>query len=146
MQSIEWVTFAVSNAISKTIIHFFPSAQVTSAPYPVIFKLNVFGKDVASKNVALEGGRLGQLDGVRLTDAFPHLAEGTTGLIGLHVEITTPQPRIDLSPSHCVIELVSSAQSVRFSPKQSSKSDKSSANLPDRKNTALTFPGINDAF
>jgi len=145
MQSVGWVTFGVSSAISRSIIHFFPSAQITSAPYPVVFRLKVFGKDIQPKTVSLEGGRLGQPDGVRLEDAFPHLAEGVSGLIGLQVEITTSQPRIDLSPSQCVIEIVSSAQSVRFTPRQLSTSDKR-LSISDVKRSPHAVAGIHDAF
>jgi hypothetical protein len=146
MQNVEWLTFGLSNAISRTIIHFFPSAQVTSAPYPVIFKLRVFGKDIVSKSIALEGGRLGQPDGVRLEDAFPHLADGTSGIIGLHVELSTSQPRIDLSTSHIVIELVSSAQSVRFSPRQMKAHDRKLTLSNENKLPCYAIAGINDAF
>lgn len=146
MQNVEWITFSVSSAISRSLVHFFPSAQITSAPYPVIFKLRVFGKDIVSKSVALEGGRLGQPDGVRLEDAFPHLADGVSGLIGLHIEISTSQPRIDLTPSHTVLEIVSSAQSVRFTPIQTLSGERRVMALNDIKNRVRAIAGIHDAF
>ena len=145
MQSVSWITCAISSAISRSIVHFFPSAQITSAPYPVVFKLSIFGKDIQPKYVALEGGRLGQPDGVRLEDAFPQLAEGVSGLIGLKIEVTTPQPRIDLSPSQCVMEIISSAQSVRFNLRQVGQTEKRS-NAPQPQKSVPIVAGINDAF
>lgn len=114
MQSVRWVTCAVSNAITRTIIHFFPAANITNAPYPVSVRLTIFGRDSTSRSITIEGGRLGQPDGIRLEDAFPEISEGVSGFMGVEIELLSIQPRIDLRYSSCIVEFVSSGQGVRY--------------------------------
>jgi hypothetical protein len=39
-------------------------------------------------------------------------------MFGLEVEISTPQPRLDVRSSGCIVEVISQSQPVRFSPKK----------------------------
>ncbi|MCO6432300.1 MAG: hypothetical protein J5J00_15710 [Deltaproteobacteria bacterium] len=145
MQQVRWTAFGLSSAITKTVLHFFPSAVSTSAPYPVSVTLSVFSNEFPRKSLTIEGGRLGQPDGFRLEEAIPSLAEALPGFVGLQVELSTPQPRIDLSPSCCIIEFVSTAQSVKFSPQPSSVRSKSVQ--PDGEARRLSaFPLMQDAY
>lgn len=99
-------------------MHFFPSSVGVAGPYGAQCKLTLFGKDVEKKSVTLEGARFGQPDGFRLDDVFPQLQEGVNGFFGLEFEITSTQPRTDLSASACVLELSSRGQSCRFWPRR----------------------------
>ncbi|MDC0358233.1 hypothetical protein OAO01_05395 [Oligoflexia bacterium] len=116
MQTISWITFGVSNAVAKTVVHFFPSAGNVSAPYPAHCKLSWFGQGSVSKTVTVDGPRLSQPDGVRLDAVFKDLDEGASGFIGVEIALSTVQPRIDLTSSACVVELASRAYSARFRP------------------------------
>ena len=118
MQTVRWLSFCISNAVTRSVVHFFPASVNVAGPYAAQCKLWLFGKDVEKKSVLLEGARFGQPDGFRLDDVFPQLQEGTSGFFGLEFEISTPQPRTDLSASTCVIELSSRGQSCRFWPRR----------------------------
>lgn len=118
MQSVRWITFCVSNALTRTMVHFYPSSGNVTAPYPTMCKLSLFGQGQEEKTVTLEGARLSQPDGVRIEEVFPALKSELSGLFGLVVEITTPQPRVDLSGSLCAVEFCSRAHSARFWPKR----------------------------
>jgi hypothetical protein len=121
MQTIRWTAFGLSNSMTRTIVHFLPCGGDTTAPYPANCTLQVFGlgnggtKRVLDQ-VVLEGARIGQPDGVRLDQAFAELHEGCEGFFGLTIDLSTIQPRIDLSTSSCIIEFWSRANSVRFRP------------------------------
>ena len=76
MQSVKWIGFGVSNALSRTVVHFFPSGGGVTAPYPANCMLNLFSLTVdesigglahklEEKKIVLEGARLSQPDGVR---------------------------------------------------------------------------------
>lgn len=117
MQAIKWLTFGISNALTKTVVHFFPSSGNVTAPYPAHCKLSIFGKDLQRKSILVEGARLSQPDGIKMEEAFPQLKSDVSGYFGLEVEISTPQPRIDLSGSSCVIELAARSHSARFWPR-----------------------------
>jgi hypothetical protein len=118
MHTVRWLTFCISNAVTRSVVHFFPASVNVAGPYQAQCKLSLFGKDIEKKSVVLEGARFGQPDGFRLDDVFPQLQEGTSGFFGLEFEISTPQPRTDLSASACVIELSSRGQSCRFWPRR----------------------------
>lgn len=118
MQAIGWLTFGISNAVTQTCVHFFPAADAVTAPYPALCNLTLFHKNVGRKSVVLEGGRLGNPDGVWAKDAFPGLTEEGTGLFGMEVDVACSQPRIDVSGSGCVIELASQGLLTRFWPKR----------------------------
>lgn len=126
MQSISWTAFAVNNSLTKTVVHFLPSATASNAPYPVNFSLVVWAKDF-EKRITLDGGRLGQPDGVRLDDVFPDLNDLSVGLLGVEIELSAAQPRIDISSSACVVEIISAGNSVRYYASDSCGKDKKSA-------------------
>ena len=128
MQTVKWIGFGVSNALSRTVVHFFPSGGGVTAPYPANCTLNLFGlildegvvtgkRDSNEWKIVLEGARLSQPDGVRLDQAFEDLAQGVKGFFGITVELSTGQPKVDLAGSSCIIEHSSRANSVRFYPK-----------------------------
>ena len=115
MQSVKWIGFGVSNALSRTVVHFFPSGGGVTAPYPANCMLNLFSLTVdesigglahklEEKKIVLEGARLSQPDGVRLDQAFEDLSQGVKGFFGITVELSTGQPKVDLSGSSCIIE------------------------------------------
>lgn len=146
MQQVQWLTFGISSAITKTALHFFPLAASTGAPYPVMVNLSVFSKDFPKKTLVIEGGRLGQPDGFRIEEAIPSLAEALPGFVGLHVELTSPQPRLDLSASCCIVEVVSTAQSVKFTPTVADASLTSRTASAQGPTSLTSLPMINDAY
>lgn len=148
MQSVRWVTFCISNAVTRSIVHFFPASVNMAGPYACQCKLTLFRKDAEPKSVALEGARFGQPDGFRLDDVFPQLQEGTSGFFGLEFEISTGQPRTDLSASSCIIELSSRGQSCRFWPRRFVEDSDPNAKMPilSRASAPRTMLGMKDAF
>lgn len=118
MQNVRWLSFCISNAVTRSVVHFFPSSANVAAPYAAECSLTLFGRDTTRKSVVLEGARFGQPDGVRLDDAFPQLQEGTSGFFGLEFSISSNQPRTDIQTSGCIIELSSRGHSCRFRPLQ----------------------------
>jgi hypothetical protein len=123
MQSIKWLGFCVAQTMSRSVLHFFPSSDNASAPYAASCTLTLFGAGGVRSSVVLEGGRLGHPDGLRLEDAFPALKGEASGVFGLEVEISTPQPRLDVTSSGCVVEIVSQGLPVRFAPKKLLKAE-----------------------
>jgi len=113
--SVKALGFCLSTATIKSRVHFFPFAGVTSGPYTIVCTLTLFGKGVERRSVMLDGGRLGQPDGVRLEDAFPSLRGEASGLFGLEVKLSCPQGRVNLLTSQAAIELVSSQSSTLYS-------------------------------
>jgi hypothetical protein len=63
----------------------------------------------------LDGGRLGQPDGVRLEDAFPSLRGEASGLFGLEIQLSCSQGRVNLLASQASLELVSPQFSALYS-------------------------------
>lgn len=115
---VRWLGFCACNALTRSVVHFFPSSGNVTAPYPSNCKITLFGKGLDRKTILLEGARLSQPDGVKLEEAFPALKGGdVNGLFGVIVEMSTNQPRIDVSPSACIVELTTRAHSVRYWPK-----------------------------
>ncbi len=148
MQSVRWVTFCISNAVTRSIVHFFPASVNMAGPYSAQCKLTLFQKDNEPRSVSLEGARFGQPDGFRLDDVFPQLQEGASGFFGLEFEIATTQPRTDLSASSCVIELSSRGQSCRFWPRkylQDSDTSVKAAVLP-KPSLDRSMLALKDAF
>ncbi len=118
MQTIRWLSFCISNTLTRTSVHFCPGTKSVSAPYPINCKLTLFGGALSSPlSVVVEGARLRQADGLRLEDAFAVLQSEMTGTFGLGIELSSPQGRIDLSLSQCIIEVYSSRFTSRFQPK-----------------------------
>ncbi len=114
MQSINWIAFGMSNTLTKSVVHFLPTSSSTSAPYPLVYNISLYGKEIGERNITLDDGRLGQPDGVRLEDIFPVLSEAPAGLLALSIVMTTNQPKVDLTASGCVIEIITASNSVRF--------------------------------
>ena len=114
--TVRTLAFCISSANTKSRVHFFPAAGISSGPYPIFCKLTLFGKGVERKSVMLDGGRLGQPDGLRLEDAFPTLRSEQSGMFGLEIELSCPQQsRINLLPSQCFIDLVGPQYSIQYS-------------------------------
>jgi|GEM_PF-1208771 len=138
MQTIKWLTFGLSNAVTQTCVHFFPAADSVTAPYPAFCSLSLFGQNLPTqKTVTLEGGRLGNPDGIRVKDAFPALAAESVGVFGLEVEISCAQPRIDVSGSGCVIEFISQGFVTRFWPKQRAVTQDSNRSIKVRSSQSV---------
>ncbi|MCB0354861.1 MAG: hypothetical protein KDD64_15105 [Bdellovibrionales bacterium] len=115
MQSSRWLTFGFCNSVSDSLLHLFPSSVTATAPYPITTKFRMFHGGEQSRIVTVEGMRLGQPDGVRLSDLFSSLREGSVGPIGVEVSFHTLQPRLELGGSRCVVEIASRSASSRFS-------------------------------
>lgn len=115
-RSVRWVGPVLSNALTHTVVHIFPSGGPVTAPYPCSTRLTLFGNGIERKSVVVDGARLSQPDGIDLKEAFPILQQGNGALCGIEVEVTTAQPRIDLQCSRCVFEFVNKDSSVRFWP------------------------------
>lgn len=120
MQNVEWLAYGITSALTRTAVHFFPCQGDLSAPYPVRCELTMFSSGMAPKRIAIDGARLSQPDGVRIDDAFPQLRKSEPGQIGLLIDLSTSQPRVDLSGSACVVEFESSAGNVRYWPVRAS--------------------------
>ncbi len=116
MQSIRWIGFGISNALTHTMIHFFPSEGGVTAPYQANCVLRIFGQGINEKRVVLEGARLSHPDGVRIEDVFSELRSEQVGLYGIEVELVSVQSRVDLSPSSVIFELVSKGHSAKYWP------------------------------
>jgi hypothetical protein len=113
--------FCLHSSVMKSRVHFFPAAGVTTGPYSISCTFTLFGKGVEKKSVTVDGGRLGQPDGIRLEDAFPVLRSDASGIFGLTLELSCQQQRVNMLPSQAAIELVSPQSTVlyglpRFSP------------------------------
>jgi len=111
-----WLTFCVSNPVTRTYVHFFPSSGPLAAPYQANCALTLLAPGKDAETVVLEGARLSQPDGVRIDQAFEDASDGAAVPLCLIVELTTPQPKVDLSASGCVVELASRGLSVKFRP------------------------------
>ena len=115
-QSMTWLGFLIYSAVTKPVVHFFPSAGNVTAPYAATCKLTLFGGGIDRRGVNLEGARLSHPDGVRIDEVFTALTENANSLYGIEVEVGTAQQRVDLSGSSCMLEFVSGGQSVKFTP------------------------------
>lgn len=146
IQNVQWLTFCISNAVTRSVVHFFPSAANVAAPYSADCALTLFGRDFARKTVRLEGARFGQPDGLRVEDAFPQLQEGTSGFFGLEFSMSTTQPRADILSSSCVVELSSRGHSCRFRPRQLAQPEGAVAARVTRSEGVAPALGIKDAF
>lgn len=112
--TVRALAFCVSTPTIKSRVHFFPTAGVTSGPYSINCLLTLFGKGVERRTVMLDGGRLGQPDGIRLEDAFAALRGDASGLFGLEVRLSCSQGRVNLLSSQASIEVVSAQSAVLY--------------------------------
>jgi hypothetical protein len=113
--TVRALAFCVSTPTIKSRVHFFPTAGVTSGPYSINCLLTLFGKGIERRTVMLDGGRLGQPDGIRLEDAFAALRGDASGLFGLEVRLSCSQGRVNLLSSQASIEVVSAQSAVLYS-------------------------------
>ena len=142
MQNIRWIGIGLSNALTKSIVHFYPAGANVSAPYPCNIKLSIFGAGIQKKSVALDGARLSQPDGVNLEAAFPQLQDGVPSFFGIMVELTSTQSRVDLSPSQCFIEICATGASIKYAPHIAREDSKTGPSV--YKPSGIV--GIKDAF
>jgi hypothetical protein len=114
--TVKTLAFCLSTPSVRTRIHFFPSGGSVGGAAAVNCSLKLFGKGFESRSVLLDGGRIGQPDGVRLEDAFPNIRSEGSGIVGLEVLLECPQGqgRINLQSSHATIELVSPQFSIAY--------------------------------
>lgn len=118
MQTVSWLTFISTSALTRTVVHFFPFSSGVSAPYGTECRFTVFGGGLTTRSVMLDGARLGQPDGVRVDDVFAEVGGAADGrLCGLQIDLECSQQRVDLSASGCVVEIArSEGGAVRFRP------------------------------
>lgn len=102
--SYKWIGFVKTGTLVSSVIHFFGAASGISAPYPMNCSITIFGNGVDKRSVILEGMRLYQPDGVKIDDIFPALKESARTL-GVVIEISCSQQKIDLSVTNCFIEI-----------------------------------------
>lgn len=114
MKQIKWFSCGISNAITRTVIHFFPSAGIVTAPYPALCKIGIFGIGIEHRWVTIEGARVSHPDGVRAEELFPELRQGVNGFFGITIEVSTNQPTANLSGSKCIVEFASKGQGLKF--------------------------------
>jgi hypothetical protein len=132
--------FCLSNASIKTRMHFFPSAGITTGPFSIACTLTLFGKGIERKSVVLDGGRLGQPDGLRLEDAFPVLRGDVAGIFGLEIQLACSQSRVNLLSSQAAIELASPQLAVMFGVEPFSIAPPEAGAESDAGPDALTVP------
>ncbi len=118
MQNTRWIAFAMLSSLTRSAVHFLPSAGNVTAPYPVSCKLSIFGSGINARSISLDGLRLSQPEGVWLAEIFPELKESDIGLVGLEISMSSTQARVDLGASMCVLEFFSNTQSCRFNPRK----------------------------
>lgn len=135
-QIASWLGFGIATGLSRTLVHFYPSSGNVTAPYSANCKLTLFALSGAPRSVNLEGARVSYPDGVRLEEVFPQLKETPTGLVGIEIQLTTTQPRVDLVESSAILEVISGGQAARFAP----------CPLPCLRETPRTFHAIRDSF
>jgi len=113
--TVYWLGFCISGTLQRSILHFAPSSKGIAAPYPTSCKLTLFSNEGISKSVTLDGSRLGQPDGLWIDYAFKFIRD-KSGLYGLLVELHAVQPRVDLDPSSCLIEVSSNPFIATYRP------------------------------
>lgn len=119
---VQWHAFGLHTNRTKTLVHFFPSAGSLTAPYPAQCRLTAYGDAVGLKTVTLDGGRVSQPDGICIDDVFPALESEKSAAVGLIIEVSTMQPRLNISTSDCVIEFITEGFSTRFHPAKTGES------------------------
>jgi hypothetical protein len=111
---MRWISFAQADSMSRSVIHLLPATRGGMAAQPVSCVIELFGDRPDSTEVAIDGMRLNQPDGIRLEEAFPRLREGGNSLVGIAVNLDSAQQKGDLSSSICELEVISRNKSVRF--------------------------------
>jgi hypothetical protein len=106
-QSVVATGFCLSSQSIKTRVHFFPFAGAISGPYSIACTFTLFGKGIERKSVTVDGGRLGQPDGIRLEDAFQAVRGEASGIFGLQVSLSCQNHRAMMTASQLSIEVVS---------------------------------------
>lgn len=129
--TVSSTTFCLHSPSIKTRVHFFPSAGATTGPYSITCTFTLFGKGIEKRSIAVDGGRLGQPDGIRLEDAFPALRGDSSGVFGITLELSCQQQRVNMLPSQAVVELVTPQCPLmfgfpRFTPVESAHEGESS--------------------
>ena len=117
-KSAAWIGLVMSSAVTKTFVHFYPSAGPVVAPYEVVSTFTLFGEGVETQTIGIEGARLAQPDGVPVQELFSCLREPKAGLLGIKVELSSTSSRGRLDASQCIIELKSRESSVKYRAKR----------------------------
>lgn len=114
MQEYHWSAFCFTSAVSRPLLHFFPTSRGVGAPYPVTARLGLFGNGESIRELSLEGLRLSQPDGMWVHDVFPEILEREGVLFGLRIALSCSQPRVDLSGSQVSVEISGKAFHLRY--------------------------------
>ena len=112
MYTVRWFGFGVSQALTKSVLHFFPTSANVSAPYPVQCKIEIFSSRFGKKSLVLDGARLHQPDGIKLEAAFPVLEDGAHPIFGICLELSAQAQRVDIRPSQAFVELITAMEVV----------------------------------
>jgi hypothetical protein len=119
MYTARWYGFGVSQGLTKSVLHFFPTSSNVSAPYPLQCKIEIFSERFGKKTLILDGARLHQPDGIKLEAAFPVLEDGAHPIFGISLELSGQTQRVDIRASQVFMELINAGSRVRFRLKQS---------------------------
>jgi hypothetical protein len=136
MYTVRWFGFGVSQALTKSVLHFFPTSSNVSAPYPLQCKIEIFSEKFGRKSLILDGARLHQPDGIKLEAAFPVLEDGAHPIFGVTIELSAQAQRVDIRASQVYMEVINAGSRVRFRMKQSE-------NIATRSSTPLLFKDEN---
>lgn len=117
-KSVAWIGLCMSSAITKTIVHFYPSSGPVVAPYEILSTFTLFGEGIETQTIGIEGARLSQPDGVPLEELFQDLREPRANPLGVKVELSSTTARGRLDGSECVIELKSRGSSLKYRAKE----------------------------
>lgn len=110
------MTFGMAGALTRTALHFYPSAGNVSAPYAVLCQLTFFAAGEEPKHLTVDGLRLSVPEGIWIDEAFAFLKDGTHAIFGLELLLICNQRRLDLRESSCIVEFASISQSTKFRP------------------------------
>lgn len=113
MQKISWLAFCPGDPGTQSLLHLFPASKGSGAPYATECLIELFGLGEKCEQVVLNGVRMCQPDGLRLSEIFPVLNQ-QKGFYGLQVTLQSDHARADLSGSDCIIELLLRPHSVRY--------------------------------
>lgn len=112
---MRWISFAQSDSLTRSILHLLPTTRGGIVTQALSCTIELFGDRPESAEVAIDGIRLNQPDGIRLDEAFLRLKEGGNSLVGIAVTIESSQQKSDLKNSTCMMEIFTRERSTRFS-------------------------------
>lgn len=108
-------------------------------------RLKIFGSGMTSREVIIDGVRLGQPDGIKVADVFPELNKTNLSIFGLEIEFISTQSHVDLTSSECIIDFNYPSHTIRFRPIRVEEFMKSDTWLVDYKDLNASLILINNS-